>query len=178
MNLQAIYGVEARQTAFLSASVNKGAPWNANTETPLGLSAAYSLFGTLSNSRHPTHPWLMTPSAAAYFKECPSTNPKLPVRDLPPVTIDNRAPIAGGLIKVSAAGNARRQSTQKTVVFLSGAKVQRAPIDRNGNAQVPADLGGQGTVYCGVSSSDSGPLDDSQLQSGLGAISVASSSSG
>lgn len=63
-----ILTTEARHQAWLGSAVMKGAAWSGPEDTPLTFDSVYSI-------------------AAAFITECPSTNPTLPVKAFPALTI-------------------------------------------------------------------------------------------
>jgi len=63
-----ILTTEARHQAWIGSAVQKGAAWSGPEDTPLTFDSVYSI-------------------AAAFITECPSTNPALPVKAFPALTI-------------------------------------------------------------------------------------------
>ncbi|OSX58427.1 hypothetical protein POSPLADRAFT_1060911 [Postia placenta MAD-698-R-SB12] len=139
-----ILAVEQRQVGWMSSAVLKEQPWDGPFETPLGLSAVYSL-------------------ASPFITSCPSSNPALPVITLPAFKLPAASPWPGATISLTFDNPNNASPT--FVAWFSGLDVVFTTIDGNKNTVVPTGL--QGTVYAGVVSSDTMPLADSDMVTGL-----------
>jgi hypothetical protein len=129
---------------------------------------------------------LLTPIAAQFITSCPSSNPSLPVKSLPGLTLTPAAPAPGATVSVVASGE--QPSGQVYVAWFTGLQVcvhllgsrlvlTRAPrvqvlfTDLNGNSTVvPSSLANAGTVYAALVSSNAGAPTDDQLLSGLAVV--------
>ncbi|OBZ76928.1 Protein rds1 [Grifola frondosa] len=139
-----ILAVESRQAGWVSSSVLKLQPWDGAYETPLTPSGAYSL-------------------AAAFIKECPSSNPPLPVQMFPSLTVSDSSPKPGSTITVSFDNPEHVYPAY--LAWLDGLAVTYTPIDENGKTTVPEKL--EGTVFAGAVSSNNMAPSDSTMLSGL-----------
>ncbi|EPQ53145.1 hypothetical protein GLOTRDRAFT_46095, partial [Gloeophyllum trabeum ATCC 11539] len=143
-----ILATEARQTSWIHAAVNKGEPWSGAYQTPLTPSGAYSL-------------------ASPFIKSCPESNPPLPVKAFPGLTISPSMPKAGSTIKVAVD---KFDTVGMFMAYYSGLSVLSSEI-QNGETVIPEGL--QGVVFAGVvsekSTQDKTPTDET-MKSGLVAI--------
>ncbi|KAK0557316.1 hypothetical protein OC846_000535 [Tilletia horrida] len=79
--------------------------------------------------------------AAPLIKNCPSTNPKLPVVAFPKLALKPSVPRGGATVTVTAD----KLSSGKYLAFLSGLQTYYAPVV-NGKATVPQEVG-YGRIY-------------------------------
>ncbi|KAJ7598974.1 ferritin-like domain-containing protein [Mycena floridula] len=125
----AILTTEARHAAWVASAVDKGAAWSGALDVPLGLNQIYSL-------------------VVGFIVECPSTNPALPVKAFPALTVSPAAPHPGDIITVSYPGMSQDQPL--FAVFFSGLDKIFVPV-QNGKVEVPKTPRGQ--IYMVLSSS-------------------------
>ncbi|KAF9533054.1 ferritin-like domain-containing protein [Crepidotus variabilis] len=123
-----ILTTEARHASWVTAAANKMAPWGKAFDTPLGPNEVYTL-------------------VAPFITSCPKTNPKLPVRAFPTLTLQNAAP--GQLAAVGAPSNLK----PTYIVFFNGLEKTFVPIT-NGKVKIPAGLKGQTYAIATKNSTD------------------------
>ncbi|KAI0656585.1 ferritin-like domain-containing protein [Cubamyces menziesii] len=140
-----IAAAESRHAGWLTSAVEKRQPWDGPWETPLSPNEAYSLL-------------------VDYIGDCPDTNPSLPFKTYPALTVYPGYPAADGTVYVSLTLKAAASTFY--LAWLDGLTVQYSPI-ANGQATVPEGL--DGTVYVAVVSSQA-PPSDSNLVSGLAVV--------
>ncbi|KAG8776498.1 hypothetical protein FRC12_000866 [Ceratobasidium sp. 428] len=135
----AVLTTESRHAAWISASVNMGAPWSSAFDIPLSLNQVYSL-------------------AAAFITDCPSSNPPLPVKAFPALAVPTSYK-AGDTISVSFDSSmAKGKNTY--MAFFTGLTAKFAPI-QNGKVTIPKDL--MGTVYAVVTTDNKNTNDDNTV---------------
>lgn len=115
-----VLSTEARHASWVAAAVNKYAGWSGPFDTPLGLNEVYTL-------------------AAQFITSCPSTNPTLPVKAFPTITVKPAAPKPGSSITVSYAN---MTSSQLYAYFYTGLSTEKVKV-KNGKVTIPSDLVGQ-----------------------------------
>ncbi|KAG8723211.1 hypothetical protein FRC09_004245 [Ceratobasidium sp. 395] len=136
----AILTTESRHSAWISSSVNMGTPWSGAFDVPLSLNQVYSL-------------------AAAFITECPSSNPSLPVKAFPALTVSTTSYKAGDIISVSFDSSmAKGKDTYMT--FFTGLTTEFSPV-QDGKVTVPKDL--MGTVYAVVTTDNKTVNDDNTV---------------
>lgn len=112
--------------------------------------------------------------AAAFITKCPSTNPTLPVKAFPTLTIPSAGP--GKKVKVVfTKPDAVSSSTPLFVAFFTGLSQEFAPIVSDGSVTIPKDL--IGTVYAVVTTSGT-QADDSNIVAGPAILSFNFNSDG
>ncbi|KDR80400.1 hypothetical protein GALMADRAFT_62556 [Galerina marginata CBS 339.88] len=115
-----ILATEARHASWVASAVNMVTPWGTAFETPLGLNEVFTL-------------------AAGFITSCPSSNPALPVKAFPALTITGATP--GQAASVSAP---KATASPTFIAFFNGLDQIFAPV-KNGKVTVPTGL--QGQVY-------------------------------
>ncbi|KAG8759067.1 hypothetical protein FRC12_009858 [Ceratobasidium sp. 428] len=136
----AILTTESRHSAWISSSVNMGTPWSGAFDVPLSLNQVYSL-------------------AAAFITKCPSSNPSLPVKAFPALTVSTASYKAGDIISVSFDSSmAKGKNTY--MAFFTGLTTEFAPIQK-GEVTIPKDL--MGTVYAVVTTDNKTVNDDNTV---------------
>ncbi|KAH9851445.1 ferritin-like domain-containing protein [Lenzites betulinus] len=138
-----ILSVEARHSSWISSAVRKEQGWNGPFDAPLTPSGAFSI-------------------ASLFVKSCPSSNPALPVKTFPALTLSEAAPAHGAAVAATftpAAG--ADTSAPRYVAWLNGLAVEFSDLDKDGKTTVPSDL--EGTVFAAVVSSKSMPSDGNML---------------
>jgi hypothetical protein len=108
-------------------AVNAVNPWSGSFDVPLGLNEVFSL-------------------AAPFITSCPSSNPTLPVKAFPALTIPATA--APGK-KVTLTFDKGNSTGDLFVAFYTGLTQEFAPIASDNSVTIPQDL--IGTVYAVVS---------------------------
>ncbi|KAF7329638.1 Protein rds1 [Mycena kentingensis (nom. inval.)] len=116
-----VLSTEARHAGWVESAVNKHAGWSGALDVPLGLNEVFSL-------------------AAPFIKSCPSSNPTLPVKAFPKLTIANAAP--GSAAKVTH--DATDSDGELNVAFFTGLSQLIVPL-KDGMVTIPDSL--KGTVY-------------------------------
>ncbi|KAG8723147.1 hypothetical protein FRC09_004541 [Ceratobasidium sp. 395] len=136
----AILTTESRHSAWISSSVNMGTPWSGAFDVPLSLNQVYSL-------------------AAAFITECPSSNPSLPVKAFPALTVSTASYKAGDIISVSF-DSSMAKGKDTYMAFFTGLTTEFAPIQK-GEVTIPKDL--MGTVYAVVTTDNKTVNDDNTV---------------
>lgn len=131
-----ILTVEARHNAWIRSAVNKGDAFPEPYDTPLGFNEVYSL-------------------AAQFITSCPSTNPTLPVKAFPALTLETAGKLKPGqtiTLKTSATGG-------QFAIFLSElGQTAVAWSASNPSVQIPDNTYGQ--LYVVLTSSNATVTDD------------------
>ncbi|KAI0778850.1 ferritin-like domain-containing protein [Trametes elegans] len=137
-----ILAVEARQASWVTSSIMKLQPWNGPFDVPLTTSGAYSL-------------------AAPFIKSCPSTNPAIPVKPFPALTLSASAPVPNATVAVSYTPTNAPYTGGAYVAWLDGLDVVFSAVGSGGKTVVPAGL--RGTVYAVLVKEKETPSDDNLL---------------
>ncbi|KAF9559210.1 hypothetical protein CPC08DRAFT_637967 [Agrocybe pediades] len=122
-----VLSTEARHASWVASAVGKVNPWSGAFDVPLSLNEVFSL-------------------VAPTIVSCPSTNPTLPVKAFPALTLDKAAPGKKTSVHVSQKSG----SGPTFIAFLSGLDTTFVPIE-GGQVLVPNGLKGQ--VYAVATSS-------------------------
>jgi len=122
-----ILSTEARHASWVAAAVNKYAGWGSAFEIPLSLNEVFTL-------------------AAGYITSCPSTNPNLPVKAYPTLTLKDAVPGQNAIVQHGSTS-----ADPTFIVFYFGLSQTFVPIDGQGKVAVPANLSEQ--VYAVATSS-------------------------
>ncbi|KAF4621453.1 hypothetical protein D9613_000056 [Agrocybe pediades] len=122
-----VLSTEARHASWVASAVGKVNPWSGAFDVPLSLNEVFSL-------------------VAPTIVSCPSTNPALPVKAFPALTLDKAAPGKKTSVHVSQKSG----SGPTFIAFLSGLDTTFVPIE-GGQVLVPNGLKGQ--VYAVATSS-------------------------
>lgn len=138
----AVLTTESRHSAWVSSAVMMGTPWSGAFDTPLGLNQVYSL-------------------AASFITGCPSSNPALPVKAFPALTVSTTSYKAGDTVSVSF-DSSMTKGKDTYMAFFTGLAPQYAPI-KSGKVTIPKGL--MGTVY-GVVTTDSKSVNDANTVAG------------
>ncbi|OWZ56603.1 hypothetical protein C368_02234 [Cryptococcus neoformans 125.91] len=145
-----ILTTEARHQAWIASAVNKQNPWSGPYDTPLGLSDVYSI-------------------AAAFITSCPSSNPTLPVKAFPALTLSCDAAGSTAILNYTGA------SSSDTLILYSGLTILALPVT-DMIVTIPPSL--QGIAYAVVSStSNTTMVDDSNIIAGPAIIDLPFASS-
>ncbi|PPQ70012.1 hypothetical protein CVT25_006093 [Psilocybe cyanescens] len=135
-----ILSTEARHASWVAAAVNKFSGWSGAFDVPLDFNQVYSI-------------------AATVITACPSTNPALPVRAFPTLTLTDPTP--GKNAQVNVQQHTSTASSDPTyIVFLTGFDKIFVPV-QNGKVVVPVGLSGQ--VYAVATNSGTDASDNSIL---------------
>jgi len=132
-----ILTTESRHAAWVASAVNMGTPWSGAFDVPLDFDEVYSL-------------------ASAFITGCPSSNPALPVKAFPVLTVTPATPAPGANVTLHFNGTGAGDS----FVLFTGLSSYALPIT-NGTATLPSNL--TGTVYGVVSSNATSVTDDTIL---------------
>ncbi|KAI0768831.1 ferritin-like domain-containing protein [Trametes elegans] len=142
-----ILSVEARHAAWVSAPVDKDQGWNGPFDAPLTPSGAFSL-------------------ASLFVTSCPESNPALPVKLFPALTLSNGAPAHGSPVTLTFDGAKSTSGAGKAfAAWLSGLNVVYSDVAADGSTTVPDTL--EGTAFVAVVSSKAEPPSDDNLLSGF-----------
>ncbi|KAJ6581852.1 ferritin-like domain-containing protein, partial [Mycena capillaripes] len=129
-----VLSTEARHASWVASAVNKNAGWSGALDVPLDLNQVFTL-------------------AAAFITSCPSTNPALPVKAFPTLTVTTTSYSPGKTISLKyTPATPVADGTALYVAFYTGLSVEYAKLE-NGKVVIPKDLRGQ--VYAVVTTSDS-----------------------
>ncbi|KAF9063300.1 ferritin-like domain-containing protein [Rhodocollybia butyracea] len=124
-----ILSTEARHAAWVNSAVNKQNPWSGAFDTPLSLDVVYTL-------------------AAQFIVSCPKTNPALPVKAFPSLTL--ASPKAGQPSEVTAASGVPTEGNY--VAFFSGLATTFVQV-QSGCVIIPSTAAG--TSYAVLTNSNS-----------------------
>ncbi|KAJ7064717.1 ferritin-like domain-containing protein [Mycena amicta] len=128
-----ILSTEGRHASWVAAAVNKVAGWSGALDVPLGPNEVYTI-------------------AAAFITSCPSTNPALPFKPFPTLTVTTKSYAPGKSITLKyTPATAVADGTALYAAFYTGLSVEYAKID-NGKVVIPNDLRGQ--IYAVVTTSN------------------------
>ncbi|KAF8149443.1 ferritin-like domain-containing protein [Crassisporium funariophilum] len=132
-----VLATEARHASWVAAAVNKVAGWSGALDVPLSLNQVYTL-------------------AAAFIvpDSCPSTNPDLPVKAFPTLTLSVASPGKRSTVKHQGTTDATH------IAFFTGLSTLFAPIE-NGEVTLPEGLTGQ--VYAVACNSGDKVTDDNTV---------------
>jgi hypothetical protein len=134
-----ILSTEARHQAWLASAAQTGYPWSTAFETPLDGDGAYSL-------------------AAGFITGCPSSNPTLPFKAFPTITVSGTmAPGATVMLSFDAMGTPGPYFG----AFFNGLNTEYVPIGDDASVVIPSDL--IGTAYMVVTASDSAVSDNNTV---------------
>ncbi|KAF9028750.1 hypothetical protein BDZ89DRAFT_1101675 [Hymenopellis radicata] len=135
-----ILSTEARQAAWVASAVNKIEPWSGAFDVALTMNEVFTL-------------------ASPFIVSCPPTNPTLPVKAFPTLTVGSSNPKPGDTVSLTFNGS----NDSQVAVFLTGLDMVTAPI-KDGKVTIPASL--RGTVYLVISNDQSGKVSDATTVAG------------
>lgn len=135
-----ILGVEARQAAWIDSAVRKSSPWNLAFETPLDMNQVYTM-------------------ASAFITSCPSSNPPLPVKAFPTLTVPPTASGERATLTFEASGDQK----ELFAAFVSGMGTIFVPVNEKKEVVVPEGL--LGLVFV-IITSDGGKVADETTVAG------------
>ncbi|KAJ6620553.1 ferritin-like domain-containing protein [Mycena sp. CBHHK59/15] len=130
-----VLATEARHASWVAAAVNKYAGWSGALDVPLGLNQVYTL-------------------AAAFITSCPTTNPALPVKAFPTLTVTTPRYAPG--TEIALAYTPAANGTALGVAYYTGLRVEYSALTADGRTTIPRDLRGQ--VYAVVTSAANGTM--------------------
>jgi rubrerythrin len=133
-----ILTTEARQAAWVASSVNSDTPWSGAFEVPLDFNQVTTL-------------------ASAFIVSCPTSNPSLPFKAFPGLTLSPAMPSEGATVTLSFDGSS---TSGLYLSLLTGLSTISVPIE-NGSATLPSNLAG--TVYAIVTKSNGTVSDDATV---------------
>lgn len=134
-----ILGVEARQAAWINSAVRKSNPWSTAFETPLDMNQVYTM-------------------ASTFIRSCPSTNPPLPVKAFPLLTI----PPGREGERVTATFEAPQRKSLYAA-FIAGTGTIFVPLNEKNEVEIPGGL--TGLVFV-IITSDGGRVTDDTTVAG------------
>ncbi|KZT57746.1 hypothetical protein CALCODRAFT_452609 [Calocera cornea HHB12733] len=135
----AILSTEARHQAWLASAAQTGYPWSTGYETPLDGDQVYTL-------------------AAAFITSCPDSNPALPFKAFPAVTVSGTV-AAGSTVQLSF--DAGGVSGPYYGAFFSGLNTEYAMINDDATVTIPTDL--VGTVFMVVTTNGTAVTDNNTI---------------
>lgn len=147
-----ILTVEARHSAYIRTELGES-PFPAPFDVPLDLNEVYTL-------------------AAPFIVSCPASNPKLPVKAFPSLTLDAATPMpvkVGDTVKFALKANTALPATKIYAAFITvnGPVFQTATVVDGGNAvmvKIPESMGViAGQSYVVLTSEDKHVTDDCTL---------------
>ena len=168
-----ILATEARQSAWISGSVQMVNPWSGAYETPLSLNQVFTL-------------------ASQFIVSCPSTNPTLPVTAYAQVSVGGSTPGSDATPGSSASfsftpGDGFNASKPLFVVYQSGRNFTVVPVSSSppGSKRAsqataryaPVPKNARGTNFGSVTSDPSG-TDDTQTVAGPALLDFSYNSAG
>lgn len=130
-----IHSTEARHQAWQSSAVGGLNPWGSAYDTPLSLDMVYTI-------------------ASAFITECPASNPTLPVKAFPMLTV------TGGAGESAQFTFEDSHTAVNYAVFYSGLGTAVAQLDANNMATIPGNLQGISYVVITTSSDAAGVTSD------------------
>ncbi|KAH8080732.1 ferritin-like domain-containing protein [Cristinia sonorae] len=144
-----ILSVEASQAAWVASAVLKGSAWSGPFETALGPSGVFSL-------------------AAPFLIRCPESNPQLPVKVLPTLSVEPTTPSGGSVLTLDftpPAGN----NGPLYFAYLNGLFPRFSIIEmQDGKYITTVPEGIQGIAFGGITSSNTAEAtNDENLLTGL-----------
>jgi hypothetical protein len=154
-----ILTVEARQAAWVSSAVLKGAAWDGPFETPLGLNGVFSL-------------------ASEFIVSCPSTDPTFPVTTLPALAVTPTGGPASTFIgsTLDLTFNLSDASGTLFLAYFNGLTTAFSDIESsNGKFTTVVPKGLLGTTYVAVVKSKDN-ASDATLATGLAMLELTFSS--
>ncbi|KAG8844846.1 hypothetical protein FRB96_002806 [Tulasnella sp. 330] len=132
-----ILTTESRHASWVASAVNMGSPWSGALDVPLDFNQVFSL-------------------ASAFITSCPSTNPALPFKAFPALTVSPATGTPGSEISVTYNG----ATDGVFMAFYSGLSTVFMPIS-GGKVTIPKGL--EGTVYAVVSTNGTAVTDDTTV---------------
>ncbi|KAF8185020.1 ferritin-like domain-containing protein [Mycena galopus ATCC 62051] len=138
-----ILATEARHASWVASAINKFSGWSGALDVPLDLNEVYTI-------------------AAAFITSCPSTNPALPVKAFPTLTVTNKSYAPGDSITLKYTPATPVAKGTLYVAFYTGLSVEYAALEDN-KVVLPSDLRGQ--VY-GVVTTSNGSVSDANIIAG------------
>lgn len=148
-----VLSTEARHASWIASAVNKHAGWSGAFDVPLAPNQIFTL-------------------ASAFIKSCPETNPPLPFKPFPALSVSGPAPKPGDTITVSSS--ASLQGKDLFAVFFTGLSTETVPF-KDGKVTIPKDLRGQ--IYM-VLSTKATDVDDSTIVAGPAILTFETNSQG
>lgn len=133
----AILTTEARQQAWISASVESTTPWSGSFDTPLDFNQAFTL-------------------ASGFITSCPSTNPTLPFKAFPALNVTSAVPSLAPGATLTLEFASSNITTQLFLSLLTGLDTISVEITDN-TVTLPSNV--TGTVYAVVSSNSTSVTD-------------------
>ncbi|KAJ7582715.1 ferritin-like domain-containing protein [Mycena floridula] len=134
-----VLATEARHAAWVASAINKQQPWSGALDVPLDLDQVYTL-------------------AAQFITSCPDSNPSLPVKAFPALTLGTGS--AGDSVAVTYNTSAVNATGNSYVAFFTGLSVEYAQV-QDMKVTIPKDL--VGTVYAVLTSSGDAVSDNNTL---------------
>jgi hypothetical protein len=108
----------------------------------------------------------LTPCTAQFITRCSESNPALPVKALPAMTLTPSSPAPGSTVTIATAAP---RKGPVFVAWFSGLQVLFSPVLRN-TTTVPAALAHSGIVYAALVDSDKAAPKDDELLSGVAVV--------
>jgi len=134
-----ILTTEARQASWVASAVNSDTPWSGAFDIPLDFNQVTTL-------------------ASGFIVNCPASNPTLPFKAFPGLTVAPSKPDAGANVTLSFSGS----TSGLFLSLLSGLSTISMPIENN-TITLPSNL--TGTVYA-IVTQNSGNVTDASTVAG------------
>jgi len=132
-----ILSTEARQAAWVASSVNSDTPWSGPFDVPLDLDQVFTI-------------------ASSFITSCPSTNPTLPVKAFPSLSVATPTPAPGSEITLTFESTA----SELFLAIFTGLDTIFVAI-QDYQVTLPTTL--SGTIYAVVTSSGTSVTDDNTV---------------
>lgn len=136
-----VLATEARHASWVAGAINKVNPWSGAFDSPLGLDEIYTL-------------------AAQFITSCPSTNPALPVKAFPALTLPAGAQPGSKATLKFDKGNS---TGTLYAAFYTGLTQEVVKVASDNSVTIPKDL--IGTSYV-VITTNSTAADDTNVVAG------------
>jgi len=138
-----VLATEARHASWIASAVSKFSGWSGEFDVPLSPNEVFTMAG-------------------AFITSCPSTNPVLPLKAFPTLSISENKVQPGSPVTFKFDSSAVASGTKMFAVFFTGLSKIFVPV-QDGKVTVPKDL--VGTVYVVIGTSDT-KADDSDIVAG------------
>jgi len=136
-----ILATEARHASWVASAVDQVSPWSGSFDVPLDFDQVSSL-------------------ASTFITSCPSTNPMLPFKEFPTLSVTPAAPVAGTSVTLAFTG-VTPPSDGLYLALFSGLSTTFVEITNNFQITLPTNL--TGTVYGVISTSGTTVSDDTTV---------------
>ncbi|KAG6916770.1 hypothetical protein DXG01_005466 [Tephrocybe rancida] len=141
-----VLATEARHASWISSAVSKFSGWSGNFDVPLTPNEVFTM-------------------AAAFITSCPDSNPTLPIKAFPTLSIAEAKTLPGSAVtlKFDAPAATATSDSKLYAVFFTGLDKIFLPLQPGNKVEVPKEL--LGTVYIVVGTSAT-TADDQDIVAG------------